>query len=152
MISEKAPIERCMSSVLVVIQADQTLQEAVRLMRAHQVRHLPVLEEGRVVGMLSQRDVHLIESLPGVDPALVRVREAMVRELYTVEPDEPLERVVRVMAQRKIGSALVTHNERLVGLFTTTDALLVLAAVLREPGVAGLPSSEPPSEPAPEVG
>lgn len=123
-----APIERFMSSVLVVIAPEQPLLEAARLMRLHSIRHLPVVQKGKLVGILSQRDVHLLETLDDVDPARVLVEEAMVRDLYTVEPDEPVDRVASQMAERRIGTAVVAHGQKLLGLFTTTDALRSLAA------------------------
>ncbi|MBI5362954.1 MAG: CBS domain-containing protein [Planctomycetes bacterium] len=123
-----APIERFMSSVLVVIAPEQPLLEAARLMRLHSIRHLPVVQKGKLVGILSQRDVHLLETLDDVDPARVLVEEAMVRDLYTVEPDEPIDHVASQMAERRIGTAVVAHGPKLLGLFTTTDALRALAA------------------------
>lgn len=132
-----APIERFMSTVLVVIAPEQPLMEAARLMRLHSIRHLPVVRKGRLVGILSQRDVHLLETLQDVDPARVLVEEAMVRDVFTVEPDEPIDRVASGMAERRIGTAVVAHGDKLLGLFTTTDALRALAAFAIDQGVPG---------------
>lgn len=124
------PIEHYMSSVLVQIEPERMIAEASRLMRLHSIRHLPVVSKGKVVGVLSQRDVYLIETLKDVDAARVAVEEAMVREVFTVDPEEPVYRVAMEMAERKIGSAVVAHNGKLLGLFTTTDALRALAALV----------------------
>ena len=124
------PIEHYMSSVLVVIDPHQTIAEASRLMRLHSIRHLPVVDKSSVVGLLSQRDVYLIETRKDVDERRVTVDEAMTTELYTVEPDEPLNAVVRTMADKKLGAAVVTHGGKLKGLFTTTDALRALAVIV----------------------
>ena len=132
-----APIERFMSTVLVVIAPEQPLMEAARLMRLHSIRHLPVVRKGRLVGILSQRDVHLLETLQDVDPARVLLEEAMVHELYSVEPDEPVDRVATEMANRRIGTAVVSHGDKLLGLFTTTDALRALAAFAVDADVPG---------------
>ncbi|MBK7877731.1 MAG: CBS domain-containing protein [Planctomycetes bacterium] len=135
--TQVAPIERFMSTVLVVIAPEQPLMEAARLMRLHAIRHLPVVKKGRLVGILSQRDVHLLETLQDVDPARVLVEEAMVREVYTVEPEEPIDRVALGMAERRIGTAVVAHGDKLLGLFTTTDALRALAAYAVDQGILG---------------
>lgn len=119
-----------MSSIVVVIDPSQTLAEAMRLMRLHEIRHLPVVAHGKVAGLISQRDVLFTSSLDTVDLAQVLVAEAMRRSPYVVDPEENVDVVAREMARRKIGSALVTHNDKLLGLFTTTDALLALAAVV----------------------
>ena len=125
-------ISRYVSSVVVLVGPAQPLSEAIRLMRLHEVRHLPVVAKGKLVGLISQRDVYLMQSLERSNPAEVLVAEAMTVDPYTVEPDERVDVVVREMARRKIGSALVTHNEILLGLFTTTDALLALAAFVED--------------------
>ena len=131
-------IDRYMSSVVVLIDPSQTLAEAMRRMRSHEVRHLPVVARGRVIGLLSQRDAYLVQSLaPGVDPTQILVSEAMTRDPYTVDPEQPIDVVAREMARRKIGSVLVTHNDVLLGLFTTTDALLALAAFVEDDRVPG---------------
>lgn len=111
---------------------DQTLSQAHELMREHQIRHLPVLAGGKLVGILSQRDLALIESLGDVEPDRVSVEEAMTREVFSVSPDAPLEDVAREMADRKLGSVVVVFESEVVGVFTTVDALRVLSDLLRE--------------------
>jgi acetoin utilization protein AcuB len=130
-------IQRYMTSVIVVVSPDQPLSEAIRLMRLHEVRHLPVVLKGELRGVLSQRDVYRLQSLDKFDPAGVLVSEAMTSDPYTIEPDEPIDRVAREMVRRKIGTALVSHGPRLMGLFTATDALLALAALVEDDRVPG---------------
>lgn len=127
----RLPIENYMSSVLVVIDLLQPIAEASRLMRLHRIRHLPVTKDHTVVGILTQRDVYLVETLEDVDPARVLVAEAMISNPFLVEPEEPIDVVAREMAERRIGSAVVAHNGRLLGLFTAADASLALAALVR---------------------
>jgi len=142
------PIENYMSSVLILIEPTQTIAEAARLMRQHEIRHLPVIRHGKVVGILSQRDVHLIETLEDVDPARVAVEEAMTEKPYVVDPEEPLHVVATEMAKRKIGSAVVAHGDKLQGLFTTTYALLALAALVFDADLASQEAEAPSKSPA----
>jgi acetoin utilization protein AcuB len=142
------PIENYMSTVLILIEPTQTIAEAARLMRQHEIRHLPVVKKNKVVGILSQGDVHLIETLEDVDPGRVLVDEAMTEKLYLVDPEEPLHVVAREMAKRKIGSAVVARGEKLHGLFTTTDALLALAALLLDADSAAIPAEPPAKKPS----
>lgn len=130
-------ISRYVSSVVVLVGPGQPLSEAIRLMRLHEVRHLPVVSKGRLVGLISQRDVYFMQSLERSDPREVLVSEAMTTDPYTVEPDESVDVVAREMARRKIGSVLVTHNDHLLGLFTATDALLALAAFVEDDRIPG---------------
>jgi acetoin utilization protein AcuB len=107
------------------------LSEAHRLMNDNAIRHLPVLEGGRLVGMLSQRDLHLIETLKGVDPQEVTVEEAMTQDVYSVAPGTSLAEVARTMAAHKYGSVLVVRDNEVEGIFTTIDALQALERVLK---------------------
>lgn len=109
---------------------DQTIAYASDRMREHQVRHLPVLEGGRLIGMLSERDVALVEALGGVDPTVVTVAEAMSTVIYSVSPDAPLDEVVKEMASKKYGSAIVEQNGKVVGILTTVDVCRALAELL----------------------
>jgi acetoin utilization protein AcuB len=114
------------------IGSQQTLETAEELMRTHHIRHLPVLEGGRLVGVVSARDLKLVESLPGIDPATVKVEEAMTSDVYSVSPGSSLEWVATELAARKLGSAVVVEQERVVGVFTTIDALRALSELLGE--------------------
>jgi acetoin utilization protein AcuB len=111
----------------------RSLAAARKMMVANHVRHLPVLDGGRIVGLLSERDLFLVESLPGVNPTDVRVEEAMVQNVFTVEPGAPIGDVVATMIERKLGSAVILEGEQVVGVFTTIDALQALAELLAKP-------------------
>jgi acetoin utilization protein AcuB len=113
-----------------VIGVEQSLTAAHELMRSNGIRHLPVLHGGKLVGVLSQRDLHFVESLRDVNPDEVAVEEAMTQDVYAVPPRTPLREVVNEMAERKLGSAVVVEGQKIVGMFTTVDALDTLAGVL----------------------
>jgi acetoin utilization protein AcuB len=123
-------IENFMTRSVHTIGTKSPLAEAHRMMNDNAIRHLPVLEGGRLVGMLSQRDLHLIETLKDVDPKEVIVEEAMSQDAYTVAPETPLAEVAREMGQHKYGSAVIIRGAEVLGIFTTTDALRALDTVL----------------------
>jgi len=126
------PISRYMSCQPWTIRRDATMSQAHQMMREHRIRHLPVLEGGALVGVVTERDLHLIETLPDADPDEVAVEEAMSVDVYGVGPDDPVDAVVERMASRKLGSAVIVNRRGAVeGIFTTVDALQVLAEVLR---------------------
>ena len=112
------------------IGRDQTIAHASDRMREFQIRHLPVLDGGRLIGMVSERDVALVEALGGVDPAVITVAEAMSTVVYSVSPNAPLDEVVREMASKKYGSAIVEQNGKIVGILTTVDVCRALADLL----------------------
>lgn len=119
-----------MSAPPYTIGDDQTMARAHELMRQHRVRHLPVLRAQKLVGVVSDGDLHMVETLAEVDPRKVRVDEAMTQEVYTVSPDAPLDEVVREMATHKYGSVIVVDHGHVVGVFTTVDACRAFADML----------------------
>ena len=119
-----------MSAVPYLIRPDETISDAHQAMREHRIRHLPVVDGRRLVGIVSDRDLHLVETLRDVDPCVVRVDEAMTPGPFTVGPRTSLANVARSMAKAKYGSAIVVDRGRIVGIFTTTDALDALAGLL----------------------
>ena len=127
-------IRRFMTPTPHTISTRQTLAEAHQAMRERGVRHLPVVEEGKLVGVVSQRDLYLLETLRGVDVSRELVEEAMSDEPFVVAPDTSLEEVAETMANRKHGSALVVESSTVVGIFTSTDALRALVTLLRMAG------------------
>lgn len=130
----KHTVQQYMTVAPVVVSSDRTLAEAHRLMRERNIRHLPVVDHGCLVGLVSQRDLYLLETLRGVDPVSETVREAMSADPYTVPPDAPLHAVATTMAEKKYGSAVVVDRGSVIGLFTTIDALRALASVMRRRG------------------
>jgi acetoin utilization protein AcuB len=99
-------------------------------MHVHRIRHLPVTRSGKLVGVLSMRDMSLVATFAQAPPEAVNVEDVMVREPYVATPQTPLVEIVRAMAERKIGSAIVVEDERVVGVFTTVDALRAFAEIL----------------------
>jgi len=124
------PVRKFMTTSPHTIGADQTMARAHEVMRKHRIRHLPVLVAERLVGVLSDGDLNLVETLRDVDPQRVKVEEAMTDQVYTVSPDAPVDEVVKEMARHKYGSAIVLDNHRVVGVFTTIDACQAFAEML----------------------
>jgi acetoin utilization protein AcuB len=114
------------------IGQEQTLAAAHLLMRTHRIRHLPVLEGGRLVGLLSLRDLYFVEALDGLRPDQILVADAMSPDPYTATPDELVTKVADDMAVHTHGAAVVVERGKVVGVFTTTDALRGLAEVCRK--------------------
>jgi CBS domain-containing protein len=104
------------------------------LMRRHRIRHVPVQQEGRVVGIVSERELHHLvnPSLPRVDRARIRARDVLVADPYLVEIDTPLRAVVAEMADRHLGSAIVVKRGKLAGILSVVDVCRILARLLDE--------------------
>lgn len=123
-------IRQLMTEAPTTIGSDQTLAQAHKIMRERSLRHLPVLRAGKLVGVLSQRDLYFVETVSGVDLAIDKVADAMSPDVFTVGPDDTLRDVARTMADRRLGSAVVMEGGRVLGIFTATDALRHIADAL----------------------
>ena len=124
-------IGELMTPCPVSIRADQSMAEAHRLMRSHGVRHLPVVAEDRVVGVVSLGDLRLLESIGDVHIDEVPVEEAMAEHPYMVWADTPVAEVLDHMIERRLGAALVVDQAslergRVAGIFTAVDAMQAL--------------------------
>ncbi len=116
-------IQKWMTNVPHTIGAEQTLEKAEKMMNEFKIRHLPVLQGGKLVGILSDRDVKLVESFKDVDPRKVTVEEAYTPDPFIISPESPLNDVCAEMVAHKYGCVLVCDNHKLVGIFTWVDAL-----------------------------
>lgn len=137
-------VGRRMRTSLITVTKDATLAQARALLHSHRIRHLPVVEGDRLLGILTDRDIRQASpsSAAGISPdrtaaflAQIPVTEAMVRDVRTVSPYTTVEEAARLMIEHKIGCLPVTEADRLVGIITETDILGVLVDVMgiREP-------------------
>lgn len=113
----------------VTVPTTTPVGEILALMEQHGIRHVPIVDADRPVGIVSDRDTRLVQKLPGADA--LTAQDIMVRDPYTVNPGEPLEDVALAMGRQRIGSAIVTEGGRVTGIFTLTDALNALIEVIR---------------------
>lgn len=123
-------IQKYMTYVPKSIGYDQTIAQASEFMRKLHLRHLPVLKGGKLVGILTDRDINLVLTFKDVDPTKMKVEEAYTPDPYFTKPDAPLSEVVAEMAEKKYGCALVVDNGKLVGIFTEIDAYKALSELL----------------------
>jgi acetoin utilization protein AcuB len=118
------------------MDVDAPLQQAHKLMREHHFRHLPITSGEAIVGMLTDRDIKLVlgPELGSPDERQLTVRDAYVDRPCVVPASTPVATVARTMAENHIGSAIVTKNDKLVGIFTVTDACRALAQIIDPQG------------------
>lgn len=113
------------------IGEDIPLEQAKQVLYQNGIRHLPVLRGGKIIGVLSDRDVKLAYAVDGARAATLPASDVTQPDPYTVRDSATLQEVAAAMADRGIGSAVVTDAaERVVGIFTTVDACRVLAKIL----------------------
>jgi acetoin utilization protein AcuB len=113
------------------VNSDDTIAEVERLMDEHQIRHVPVQQDGRVVGIISERDIYrLLERfLPQPQKEQIRARDIMIADPYVVSFEAPLNEIALEMAKRHIGSVIVLHHQKLAGIVSATDICRILAEI-----------------------
>lgn len=120
----------------VTLDAEDILDLASDIMNLGRIRHIPILDKGKLVGVLSQRNLFhsaLVAAL-GLAPKESRellkaipIRQAMSAPVTTVSPGTSVKEAARIMSEKKIGCLPVTENEKLVGLVTESDILRYVA-------------------------
>jgi len=113
-----------MSSPVHTVLPQTTAAEAVTLLRRHVIRHLPVMEGDRVVGVVTDRDLRGAESGKRVDAI-------MSHPVVVVSPRTAMEKAARLLFDRRIGCLPVIEEGRLVGILTQTDAVAALVNMMR---------------------
>ena len=130
-----------MTRDVVTLEEEQSLREALTLQQRHKIRHIPVVTDGHVVGILTDRDLKRASPslLSGIsqekyDELLdaTRVGQVMTRNPQTVTPATPLKDVAKILIEHKFGSLPVTDGDQLVGIITDIDLLGALYELLDE--------------------
>jgi acetoin utilization protein AcuB len=133
-----------MTGNLVTLSPKASVAEALTLCRERRIRHIPIVEEGRLIGIVSDRDLR--DASPALGDAErastlqeIRVGDVMTQEVSTTVPEESIENVAQEMYELKIGSLPVVaeeDEEKLLGIVTSSDVMraLVTLAGLPEPG------------------
>lgn len=139
---EKLEIQGVMTSFPHSIGIDQTLQVAKQMMQKYGVRHLPVQDGGRLVGILSNHDIDFALAVDDKKPEEILVEATYTAEPYVVELTADVATIANKMAHDHISCALVMQREKLVGIFTTVDVCRTLAQVLRNEAPAAKVANE----------
>src|SRR6266571_563904 len=139
----RIPVVEIMTQSPVTIQADATAREAAGLMRDREIGSLVVVETGKPMGIVTERDIVTKVAAPDKQPSRVLVRDIMTSPVVVVHPHEEVAEAAKLMSQRKIRRLPVVQEGKLVGMITENDIIRVwpqLIEVTREYARAGLES------------
>jgi len=127
------PVSKIMTNELITLSLNDDLYEAEKLFKDHHIRHIPILKERKIVGMLSHSDLKRISFLDSfdsheakIDNAIYKmfgIEQVMIKKLVTVNSHISIKSVAEILAKNQFHSLPVVDNEKLVGMVTTTDLL-----------------------------
>ena len=128
-------VKNRMATDVITLSPDQSLLKAMNILHKKRIRHLPVVQGGKVVGIVTLGDIR--EASPSNATALsiyelnyllarLTVGEIMTRDPFTVSPDTSIEAAARIMLEHKIGSLPVVAEMKLVGIITESDIFRLL--------------------------
>jgi CBS domain-containing protein len=125
-------VREIMTGSPVTLKPEDTLDLANNVISLGRIRHIPVVEDGRLIGLLSERDLMgaatieifgLKQKRKSALLKTVLIKDVMKKRVISVKPDTPIKDAAHLMADKKIGCVPVVESGTLVGLLTTTDIL-----------------------------
>jgi acetoin utilization protein AcuB len=135
-----------MSHPVISIPPDMPIVDALNLMKRERIRRTPVIKDGRLVGIVSDKDLLNASPSPATSLSVwemnyllskITVKDVMSRKVLTVTENTPIEEAARIMADNKIGGLPVVRSEQVVGIITETNLFKIFLELMgaREPGV-----------------
>ena len=132
-------VKNRMTTEVITLSPDQTLLKAMNIIQQKRIRHLPVVQGGKVVGIVTELDVRRAGASDSTSLSIfelnylldqIKVSSFMTKKVITVSPDEPIETAAKIIYDHKIGALPVVDQNQLVGLITSSDILETFIEVL----------------------
>lgn len=128
-----------MSRPVISVSPEESINDVLAMFRKEHIRRAPVMKEGKLVGIVSERD--LLNASPSSATSLsvweinyliskVKVKNVMTKKVITVDKDTPIEEAARIMADKKIGGLPVVTGDKVVGMITETDLFRILLELM----------------------
>lgn len=113
-----------MTSNVRAAASTDSLADAAQMMKEEDVGSLPVVEDDRLIGILTDRDIIVRAVAERVDPQSISVGDVASRELVTVDPDQDLDEALSLMARHRVRRLPVVADGRLVGILAQADVAI----------------------------
>ena len=130
------PVSKIMTKKLVTLTLEDNLFTAEKLFKEHHIRHIPIVRENHIIGMLGLTDLDRISFLDAYDADEIQIKNAiynmlsieqvMVKNVVKINSKTTIKEVAEILSKNEIHALPVVDNTELVGIVTTTDLLLYL--------------------------
>ncbi|MGH7383014.1 MAG: CBS domain-containing protein [Candidatus Methylomirabilales bacterium] len=131
-----------MRTAVILVRPSDSVQTALKLLGEQKIRHLPVVEDGKLVGIVTDRDIRLVfpsavtadnkEQDPFDALEKVSVGQIMTKRVFTVTPETSIADAARLLLERRIGGLPVVQGDLLVGIITKTDILAAFVEIMQK--------------------
>lgn len=130
---QKVPVSTIMSKNIIALQRTDDLERAEYLFKHHKIRHIPVVKEDVIIGMLSYTDLLRISFADAIDESesdvdslvynMFTIEQVMAKNVITVGSNTSIKEVAEILAKKEFHALPVVDNGKLVGIVTTTDLI-----------------------------
>lgn len=134
-VSQKVPVSEIMTTDLIMLNINDSLEKAEHLFKKYHIRHIPVIKDDKIVGMLSLTDLLRISFADGAfkdedaEPMVYEmftISQLMASNIESVAPTNTIKEVAEFLAAKEYHALPVVENDKLVGIVTTTDLIKYL--------------------------
>ncbi|HLC26190.1 MAG TPA: CBS domain-containing protein [bacterium] len=128
-----------MTKNIITVTPETTLSEALRIVHEKKIRHLPVVAEGRLVGIVTDRDLKKVSASEATTLSVwelnylldrVKIKDFMIRDVISISPELPIDEAAELMIAHRIGSLPVVEDGKVVGILTETNMVETLVAIM----------------------
>lgn len=130
---KNVPVSTIMTTNLIKLNVTDSLAKAERLFKENKIRHIPVMDGSKIIGMLSYTDLLRISFAETIDDEdqivdvtvydVFTIQQVMVKNLVCISPDTTIKEAAEILAVREFHALPVTQDNKLVGIVTTTDLI-----------------------------
>ncbi len=124
-------VKEVMNDKVLTTTKETLIKDAARIMTKHTIGGLLVLEDEKIIGILTERDILGKVVARGDDPRLVRVQDIMTTNVITIQDNDTIEKAVELMTEHNIKKLPVLHEKRLVGIVTASDIILIQPKMIK---------------------
>ena len=118
-------VKDAMNEKVITIEPNATVREAAKIMTKYRIGSLLVMEDEKLLGIVTELDILWKVVAEGRDPETTLVNEIMSKEIVTIKPDQTLEEAAQIMVEKRIKKLPVVENDKVVGIITATDLISI---------------------------
>jgi len=118
-------VKEVMNDKVLTAPKETLIKDAARIMTKYRIGSLVILEKSKLIGIVTERDILGKVVARGDDPRIIKIEDIMTTDVISIQDDDTVEKAVELMTEHKIKKLPVLHEERLVGIITASDIIVI---------------------------